>query len=200
MLPGTFLHRLSRRSLSQTTVESVIEPLLADFQHEWKMARTSGTRTAVLVRGYLAFWCSMIRSTPEMLYALGSGAFHHAMGRLLMVLVSMLFITFVMMNIPNWVRTGSFSWPGLWQLVAQMPAVPAVAAAALFGRILARRGRFWVIKVAVLVLGTVLLRRVGGPLAERNPDMIPWVNLLGLFVWYLALVTSGSAQRPEPRA
>ena len=55
MRPGRTLYRLAAIFVSEHTCKLVIEPLLADFQHEWSDARAA-KRPITLLRGYAAFW------------------------------------------------------------------------------------------------------------------------------------------------
>jgi len=56
MIPGRALHRLATTFCSRAFCERAMEPLLADFQHEWLSANGYLRRTLTLVSGYAAFW------------------------------------------------------------------------------------------------------------------------------------------------
>jgi hypothetical protein len=56
MIPGRALHRLAVGLCSRAFCERVVEPLLADFQHEWLSAPRRWHRLLTLVSGYAAFW------------------------------------------------------------------------------------------------------------------------------------------------
>jgi lipopolysaccharide export system permease LptF/LptG-like protein len=57
-MPGTGLHRLASRFFTAAILRQVIEPALADLQHECGGARTSSTwrRTWIYIRAYWSFW------------------------------------------------------------------------------------------------------------------------------------------------
>jgi hypothetical protein len=60
MMPGRFLHRVARHLLPTGACESVLEPLLADLQHEWQHpAERLLDRTWRLAHGYWAFWVAL---------------------------------------------------------------------------------------------------------------------------------------------
>jgi hypothetical protein len=60
MMPGRFLHRLARRLLPTGACESVLEPLLADLQHEWQHpTERLLDRAWRLAHGYWAFWVAL---------------------------------------------------------------------------------------------------------------------------------------------
>jgi len=56
-LPGGRLRRLAQRLCSPETLEHVVDPTLADLQHEWNEAagRSGLTRGCVCLAGYAAF-------------------------------------------------------------------------------------------------------------------------------------------------
>jgi hypothetical protein len=56
MIPGRALHRLAIALCSPAFCEQVVEPLLADFQHECLRAIGRWRRLLTLVSGYGAFW------------------------------------------------------------------------------------------------------------------------------------------------
>lgn len=58
MIPGRALHRLAVALCSPVFCGRVVEPLLADFQHEWLHATGQWRRMGVLASGYGAFWCT----------------------------------------------------------------------------------------------------------------------------------------------
>ncbi len=58
MIPGRILHRLAAVLFAPVFCERVLEPLLADFQHEWLHAEGYLRRTLTLLSGYGAFWCA----------------------------------------------------------------------------------------------------------------------------------------------
>ena len=70
-LPGDFLHRIAKRSCSETTCERVIEPLIADLQREWLSADRPARRAVARIRGYASFWQTLLlcgaRAIPGML-------------------------------------------------------------------------------------------------------------------------------------
>jgi lipopolysaccharide export system permease LptF/LptG-like protein len=57
-MPGTRLHRLASRFFTAAVLQQIIEPTLADLQHECGLARSSSTwrRTWIYVRAYWCFW------------------------------------------------------------------------------------------------------------------------------------------------
>lgn len=64
-LPGTTLLRLSRRWLGRDTTARMIEPLLADWQHEQLAARTLVERARVQASGWTAAAATLVRLTFE---------------------------------------------------------------------------------------------------------------------------------------
>jgi hypothetical protein len=58
MIPGRMLHRLASALIPPATREHVVDAQLADFQHEWTVARHDRSRVVMLVQGYFAFWCA----------------------------------------------------------------------------------------------------------------------------------------------
>lgn len=58
MIPGRVLHRVAAALCSPVFCERVVEPLLADFQHEWLYAAGLSQRMLTLANGYGAFWCT----------------------------------------------------------------------------------------------------------------------------------------------
>jgi hypothetical protein len=58
MIPGRALHRLANALCAPAFVERVIDPLLADFQHEWLHTEGFSRRVLTLANGYGAFWCT----------------------------------------------------------------------------------------------------------------------------------------------
>ncbi len=54
MRPGTTLHRIARLTCTRDRCDRVLEPALADLQHEWAASNSWW----VLVRSYVAFWQS----------------------------------------------------------------------------------------------------------------------------------------------
>lgn len=52
MIPGDTLHRLAALVCHPRSVAQIVEPAIADLQHEWKAARTFGRRAHVLLEGY----------------------------------------------------------------------------------------------------------------------------------------------------
>lgn len=66
MMPGTRLLAFARRWFPPTTVSSVLEPLVADWQREWQDSSAS-RRTVVTTRGLTAFVCAAIVSLPRVL-------------------------------------------------------------------------------------------------------------------------------------
>src|SRR5262249_54508891 len=56
MMPGRALHRLALRLLPADICQRVIEPHIADFQHEWSVTPSGLSRMLVLLRWYGAFW------------------------------------------------------------------------------------------------------------------------------------------------
>jgi hypothetical protein len=58
MIPGRTLHRLANALCAPAFCERVIDPLLADFQHEWLHTEGFSRRVLTLASGYGAFWCT----------------------------------------------------------------------------------------------------------------------------------------------
>ena len=56
MMPGRWLHRLAGRCCAVLTREQIVEPLLADLQHQWLTSSSRIGRARTLIRGYAAFW------------------------------------------------------------------------------------------------------------------------------------------------
>lgn len=54
MKPGAVLHRMARVTCTSDRYERVLEPALADLQHEWNGSRSR----SALLRNYAAFWQS----------------------------------------------------------------------------------------------------------------------------------------------
>ena len=54
MRPGTTLHRLARLTCTGERCDRVLEPALADLQHEWLAAKS----WSALLRNYAVFWQS----------------------------------------------------------------------------------------------------------------------------------------------
>ena len=59
MIPGRTLHRVAAFLCSPEFCRRVVEPLLADCQHEWRHASGLSRRARALASGYGAFWCSL---------------------------------------------------------------------------------------------------------------------------------------------
>jgi hypothetical protein len=59
MMPGRLLHRLATAWCSADMRERVVEPLLADCQHEWLGASTLGGRLSAVARCWAAFWIAL---------------------------------------------------------------------------------------------------------------------------------------------
>jgi hypothetical protein len=57
MKPGSVLHRIARVTCTSDHYERVLEPALADLEHEWDGARS---RSALLLN-YAAFWQWAVR-------------------------------------------------------------------------------------------------------------------------------------------
>lgn len=53
---GTVLHRISRTLCSPRLQRAVLEPAIADLQHDYAGARGTALRARALVSGYAAFW------------------------------------------------------------------------------------------------------------------------------------------------
>jgi hypothetical protein len=64
--PGHLLLRIARLVLGDAMVASVIEPAVADFQHEFRHAGGPVTRLLARLRGYLSFWTllAIVRCWP----------------------------------------------------------------------------------------------------------------------------------------
>jgi hypothetical protein len=60
MIPGRALHRLAHALCSPAFCERVLDPLLADFQHEWLHTKGFLRRVLRLASGYGAFWCTFV--------------------------------------------------------------------------------------------------------------------------------------------
>jgi hypothetical protein len=60
MIPGRTLHRLAVMFCSPAFAQRVIEPLLADLQHEWLRTQRFRERLSILASGYSAFWCTFV--------------------------------------------------------------------------------------------------------------------------------------------
>jgi hypothetical protein len=58
-MPGRFLHRLAHGCSDRVRL-NVLEPLIADFQHEWSVGHSLAGGIVLLGRGYGAFWRSFV--------------------------------------------------------------------------------------------------------------------------------------------
>ena len=56
MIPGRVLHRVATTLCSPIFSERVVEPLIADLQHEWRTAIGLVQALRTLASGYAAFW------------------------------------------------------------------------------------------------------------------------------------------------
>ncbi len=59
MIPGHLLHRVAVVVCSPAFCDHVVEPLLADLQHEWVEASTLRIRTSACIHGYASFWVAL---------------------------------------------------------------------------------------------------------------------------------------------
>lgn len=59
-LPGLALLRLARRLFSPDTLRSIVEPAIADFQHEVHHARGAAHYVLACLRGYLSIWALLL--------------------------------------------------------------------------------------------------------------------------------------------
>jgi hypothetical protein len=69
MSPGACLRRWANRMCSPRTMERLIDPLIADLQHEYEEANRAGPTwrgRVALVRGYLAFWRVLALHVPRL--------------------------------------------------------------------------------------------------------------------------------------
>lgn len=68
MTPGTRLLAMARRVCSDDTLRSLVEPVVADMQHEWLTHRSHSLpgRLMILGRVYASFWCA------SLLHAIGA--------------------------------------------------------------------------------------------------------------------------------
>jgi hypothetical protein len=73
MMPGTRLMHFARRWFPPSTVSSVFEPLVADWQRQWNDA-TPAERRWINAKGFAAFATTTVMMTPRL--ALEAEAFH----------------------------------------------------------------------------------------------------------------------------
>jgi hypothetical protein len=59
MTPGLWLHRIARAVCSTESCRQVLEPAIADVQHDYARSADSVRRGQALLRGYAAFWQSL---------------------------------------------------------------------------------------------------------------------------------------------
>jgi hypothetical protein len=127
MLPGTRLMRFARRWFPPTTVSSVFEPLVADWQRQWNDA-TPAQRRWINVRGFAAFATTAAMMTPRL--ALDPGAFR---ARPVVLAGSFWLVTSCLLTVPFATRTPP---QHLWLLLpssltlmlpfAMLPAIDAL--------------------------------------------------------------------------
>lgn len=104
MIPGRALHRVAVALCSPAFCQRVVEPLLADLQHEWWAAEGFLRCARILVSGYGAFWRTFafhaLRAwRDEILGMTWRDAFPHP---------GILAITALSINLAGeWVRTGT---------------------------------------------------------------------------------------------
>jgi hypothetical protein len=107
VVPGQWLHRFASRCCSRSTREAIIEPLLADFQHQWMATDGIIGSGGALIRGYLAFWFTlMICAMRATLTAVASAPARLTVERVFVGLYA-LGIVFVIVYGFAWVRTGT---------------------------------------------------------------------------------------------
>jgi len=68
MMPGTRLLAFARRWFPSSTVSSVLEPLVADWQRQWSDA-TPAQRQWVDLKGRAAFAVTLAMMTPRLILA-----------------------------------------------------------------------------------------------------------------------------------
>jgi hypothetical protein len=71
MMPGTRLMQFARRWFSPSTVSSVFEPLVADWQRQWNDA-TPAQRRWINARGFAAFATTTAMMAPRLVLASGT--------------------------------------------------------------------------------------------------------------------------------
>ena len=64
MMPGTHLVQFAQRWFSPSTVSSVFEPLVADWQRQWNDA-TPAERRWIDVKGRVAFATTLVMMAPR---------------------------------------------------------------------------------------------------------------------------------------
>ena len=70
MIAGQRLHRIAGHICSALDLEQIVEPALADFQHEYALAKSGWSRRLVVLRGYVALlrviaYCALVGNTND---------------------------------------------------------------------------------------------------------------------------------------
>ncbi len=154
MMPGTRLLEFARRWFPLSTVSSVFEPLVADWQRQWSEA-TLAERRWINVKGRVAFATALMMTAPRV--ALTSGTLR---ARLLIVAGTFWFATAILLLVP-FAQEG---WPLalLWLLLpahltlmlpfAILPAIDAMRRNSEEPAAADRRGAIMLVVVAVCVV------------------------------------------------
>ena len=138
MRPGTRLRSVASRVCARSTMDRLIDPVIADLQCEYEEANRSGrpwNRRRALVRGYVAFWKVLAVYVPAIWAARTMGqsspSDHRALGRALiastatLIVLTALFVALPLQGL-DWHVT-SAPWLFLLLLPQSFPqTLPAV--------------------------------------------------------------------------
>lgn len=125
MMPGTRLLRFARLWFPPSTVSSVFEPLVADWQREWIDAAPA-RRTWIATRGAAAFIRAALVCSSEVLFVAPPAAMTRRVLARLIILTAVATVPFL---IPRWLELRTL--PIDIALPLAMWVVPAAIAAAL---------------------------------------------------------------------
>jgi hypothetical protein len=128
MSPGACLRRWANRMCSPRTTERLIDPVIADLQHEYEQANGAGPTwrgRVALVRGYLAFWRVLALHVPclwlnRMVRELAIGERPALVRAVVAAAVTMALVTALLVAPPAQAMARSDKLP-VWLLVLLLP-------------------------------------------------------------------------------
>ena len=178
MTTGRRLQQWAKRVCSARTMEQLIDPVIADLQHEY--ARTKATRQMlrariVLLRGYCAFWIVLAVHVPAMwlhrtirgLRTLYEESFN---GAVMPAVIAMVIVSVALIAVPA-KRSNQDGLLGIWLLVLLLPqSIPFSIPLSLFTGIVCGLRRRPVTKA---VRRTVVILGLAGTLVSAST--IVWV-------------------------
>jgi hypothetical protein len=164
MTTGRLLRKWAKRVCSARTMEQLIDPVIADLQHEY--ARTKATRQMlragiVLLRGYCAFWIVLAVHLPTMwlhrtIRGLRTSCKESFNGAVMPAVIAMVIVNVALIAAPAQ-RSNQHGLLGIWLLVLLLPqSIPFSIPLSLFTGIvcgLRRRHVTKTVRRSVVILG-----------------------------------------------